>query len=165
MLSIELPMKNIIFFIAFFVSACNASEKVKVESFSNDIKQLIAFEKREEFRMLPVFPNMEVSNDALSLIFEVGNGYVDFFAGRNISIKIYGPYMRSDAEGYSSYSIVYYHPKKIKTDTKGHFKSTEIQKYWGTGYLETIVTIVDGRVMFHRTPFYYGSHAPWAEDY
>jgi len=159
-------MKKILFLIIFMVSACAASEKEKVEFFADNIRHLVASEKQMAFKELPVFPRMNISDDAVAYVFgsEEKGGFVKFF-NKNISIKIYGPYVRSDANHYRSYSIVFYNSEKINPNESGSFNSMEIQKYWGIDFLETIVTVVDGNVMFHRTPFYFGSHAPWAEDY
>jgi hypothetical protein len=160
-------MKKIIFLTLFFIISCDASEYGKVESFSENIKQLIVSKDRNKFGLIHVFPKEHISNDSLSYIFgeAVSPGVGEFLKQDQILVKIYGPYSRDDADGHKSYSIVYYDPHTIKHDNKGHFSSSEMKSFWGSAYLETVVTIVDNKVLFHRTPFYYGTHAPWAEDY
>lgn len=161
-------MRKIIFLIIFLVSACDASEKEKIEFFADNIRHLVASEKRMAFKELPVFPGMKISGDAVVYVFGSGEegdlGFVKFLS-KDVLIKIYGPYVRNDADHQHSYSIVFYDPERISPNEIGNFNSIEIQKYWGMAFLETVVTVVDGKVMFHRTPFYFGSHAPWAEDY
>ena len=162
-----MPVKIIFLIAVFFVSVCNASEKVAVENFSENIKVLISSEDRVGFGKLPVYPEEIISQDAISYVFggTDNSGFVVFSNGNKLSTGIYGPYARKDADGYPVYSIVFYDPKVIAKDQKGYFDSDQIREHWGTAFVETVVVVVDNRVMFHRTPFYYGSHAPWAKDY
>ena len=160
-------MKKLLLCALFFMGACNVSDQEKVKTFSEDIRWLIASGDRNIFAELPVFPQYSISDDALSYVFGEGNepGVGTFISKDKILIKIYGPYFENDNETHSSYSIAYYNPEKLKPDEKGFFSLSEIEKFWGVAFLGTVVTIVDGTVMFHRTPFYYGAHAPWAGDY
>jgi len=167
MFRIELPVKIILFLAVFLVTACNASERVGVENFAENIRVLVSSGDRAGFGKLPVYPGEIISQDAISYIFgEIDNpGFVAFSEAKKLSTEIYGPYARKDADGHPVYSVVYYDPKAIIKNEKGYFDSDQIRKHWGTAFVETVVVVVGDRVMFHRTPFYYGSHAPWAEDY
>ena len=161
-------MRIIIFcLILFSVTGCNASEVDKIEGFSNTVLQIMRDQDEVSFKKLSVYPNHEISNDSVSYFFGDGNkkGTAVFLKKPNVLYKYYGPYKRNDAGGNNSYSIVYYDAQQIKPNGKGFFNPVEIKKAWGTSYFETVVTVVNGLVMFHRTPFHYGSHAPWEDDY
>jgi hypothetical protein len=163
----ELPMRMLIFLAAFFIAGCNASESDEVNRFAESTLALIRSGDKTEFAKLPVFPGYKISDDAISMIFgeEGKKGVGNFLAKIKPAIKIFGPQAMGDSNGYDVYFIVYYDPNEIESNKEGYFDSFEIKKFWGTAYLETIITVVDNKAMFHRTPFYYGAHAPWAEDY
>nr|VFJ69472.1 MAG: hypothetical protein BECKDK2373B_GA0170837_12453 [Candidatus Kentron sp. DK] len=167
MFGIRLPIKIFLLLAVFFASACHASEREEVEAFADEVKALISSGDHTGFGKLPVYPGEIVSRDAISYLF--GNaddpGLAIFSKGKDIITEIYGPYAREDADGHPVYSIVYYDPGSIAKDKDGHFDPDQIQQHWGTGFVETVVVVVGNRVLFHRTPFYYGSHAPWAGDY
>ena len=161
-------MKIIIFSLIFLITGCNATELEKVENFSTELMQIFVSQDRKTFKELPVYPNYSISEDAIIYIFgndRTPQGISRFINSESTSIKIYGPYSRNDADGGSSYSVVYYDAQKLRPNEEGYFDSDEIRQAWGASYLETSLTIIDGAVMFLRTPFYYGTHAPWAEDY
>nr|VFK24168.1 MAG: hypothetical protein BECKMB1821G_GA0114241_100742 [Candidatus Kentron sp. MB]VFK30540.1 MAG: hypothetical protein BECKMB1821I_GA0114274_101624 [Candidatus Kentron sp. MB]VFK75291.1 MAG: hypothetical protein BECKMB1821H_GA0114242_101923 [Candidatus Kentron sp. MB] len=167
MFRIKLSIKIFLLSAVFSAGACHASEREKVENFADEARALISSGNRAAFGKLPVYPRKVVSEEALSYLFgnADNNRPAIFFGGKSILTGIYGPYARKDANEHSVYSIIYYDSSVMVRNEKGTFGSDQIREHWGTAFLETAVVVVDGIVMFHRTPFYYGSHAPWAEDY
>jgi hypothetical protein len=157
-------MKLFIFIAIFFISTCHASEKELVENFSSAVREIISSQNRLEFKLLPVYPDINLSNNLIEYVFKQ-EGLSGFFKNEGLLEKIYGPYNLKGSEHNNVYSIVFYDPDLINPNLKGFFNPDEIKKYWGKGYIETVVTVVKGVVLFNRTAFYYGAHAPWEDDY
>lgn len=169
----KLPMKNKTISIAFFVILFSpvtfgCSTNMLAEQYAMKIRELIMVGDEEGFRDLSCIPADCVDNDDIDYVFGTGvatSFMREFLKNPKIKIKIFGPFEYEEEFGKSSFSVIYYDPDIIRFDDEGHM-SMEIRKtQWNKGYIETLVTCVDGVCGFHRTPFYYGAHLPWAEDY
>ena len=164
MFNFGLSMNKIFCLVVVFATGCNSLEQKALNTFAVEIIQIFREQNITKFKGLAVYPDYSISDDAVAYIFGTADkeGWVDLFKNRHISTKFYGPY---DRDGHIGYSVVFYDDQRIQPNQNGYFDIAEIKRGWGTAYLETLVIIIDEEVMFYRTPFYHGSHAPWEGDY
>ncbi len=134
------------------------------------LQGIIAAGAVDEFKKIRRFLWGEMDEHETNYVFGLKGekGSVEFLGEDATAIRVYGPYSMGVPE-YDShaavYTVVYYDPDKISFNEHGHVDPVLMEKLWGDGYLETQITYSDNQWMFHRTPFFYGAHAPWAEDY
>ena len=145
---------------------CDADELTSVTRYSVGLLKILQDKNKEAFKNLQVYPGNEIMDPDVPYFFGEGDGVgiVGFLQSKGVETKIYGPY-GCEGGNTTCYEIVYYLSGLINPDTKGFFKIGDEEKYWGKGMLSTQVIVKEGQVMFYRTPFYYGAHAPWAGEY
>ena len=167
MWSLELSMKTL--FAAIVLLACCAqAQHESIEKYANRLQNIIVSGDTKGFVDLPCFPSNCIDQETTDYIFGEGGG--DGFVKRllsqsNIEIKIFGPYRYSSLPNRTEYAIMYYDPRLVKFNDSGYLSPDGRENLWWRGYVETVVTLDSGKWAFHRTPFYYGAHLPWTEDY
>lgn len=168
-----MTLRNILLAVVCFVPACATDSQFarqSAEDFALRLQGIIAAGAVDEFKKIRRFPWGEMDEYEANYVFglEGEKGFVEFLGKDAAGVRVYGPYSMGvpEYDGYAAvYTVVYYDPDKISFNEHGHIDPVLMEKLWGDGYLETQITYSDNQWMFHRTPFFYGAHAPWAEDY
>lgn len=157
-------------FLLIFLSGCTSANNQTVDEFAKTLKEIISYQKLEKFMEIPCFPSGCEAEANLQYIFGDGKKksfVLEFMQRRNIKIKIFGPYQYSEDSNYRNYSLMFYDPNIVQFNDNGFLSEADRQDLWWKGYIETVVSVSseNGEWGFHRTPFYYGAHIPWSEDY
>lgn len=144
-------------------------EELSVNEFSCLLKQDIAKGKPKYVQRYDCSPISCLGMDEYEFIFGNGteNSYVSLLMKKpSTKIKTFGPYKDEGGDDtIETYSIVFYDPEIVAFDKNGLLSELDRERFWWKGYVETIVQKNKNGWSFHRTPFYYGAHLPWAEDY
>lgn len=172
MYGIELPMRKAYLIIGFLLmstlSSCLYANGGAVVEFAERLKNIITYGEIDQFSRMSCGASRCVDKEYINYIFGTDDqeGFVKSFLGRpSIKIKIFGPYWYSDRSKGNDYALVYYDPAIVKFNSDGHLSDEDRRDLWWVGYIETVVSFHDGNWGFTHTPFYYGAHIPWAEDY
>ena len=167
MWGLELPMK-ILFLAVILLVGCAQAQDESIEQYANRLQNIIASGDTNSFVALPCFPSKCIDQDDISYIFgeDSGDGFVKKILSQpGVKIKVFGPYKYSGRPDHNEYVLMYYDPNLVEFNSDGYLSPDDREKLWWKGYVETIVTLKGDNWAFYRTPFYYGAHLPWAEDY
>lgn len=137
-------------------------------TYAERVREIIVSGNVSKFQSLPCVPADCIGIDDVEYVFgaEGDESFIRRFLKRpSVEVRVFGPFTREDAFGSSTFSIVYYDPFLVDFNESGHMNPVDRKNQWNKGYVETLVTCKDGECAFHRTPFYYGAHIPWMEDY
>lgn len=150
------------------LSACAYTDSEVVEEFAERLKKIIVDGKIDEFKQLPCSPSNCVHEENIVDVF--GSKSEESVIRRLLQnpgtkFRIVEHYGHSSGSQAKEYSIFYYDPDIVKFDDKGLLSQEDRESLWRVGYIETVVTFEEGRWSFKYTPFYYGSHLPWVDDY
>ncbi len=153
-----------------FSEVALAEERDAVEAFSIKLVEYISNNEIDEVYRLDCYPeNNDCINDhAIEYIFNKNHGeglIYSLMSDHDLKINIYGPSTYDSKHPNSTYVIAFYLPGRVSFGKGGYANVSDIEREWGKGYIETIVTVIKGKVHLHRTIFYHGAHAPWADDY
>jgi len=147
---------------------CVKAQNESIEQYAGRLQNIIISGDTGSFAALSCFPSECVDKSDIDYVFGKSNsdGSIKSFLSQfDIKIKVFGPYQYSDRPGHNEYLLMYYDPSLVKFNSDGYLSSYDREKLWWKGYVETVVTQKDDKWVFYRTPFYYGAHLPWAEDY
>jgi len=150
------------------VSSAQTSNE-QVQAFAFEVRRLIAESDISGFRQLSCVPaNNTISEEAIERIFGPSDSTSDFeriMREPMLEVEIIGPYTREDHWPNSSYMITYYTSESTPFDSNDRISDEIGRKELYKSFLEMEVTISNGTVHFHRTPFYLGAHHPYVGDY
>lgn len=155
-------------FLLVYTSACSSSGGKEIDNFAEKVIDIVVSKKVDLFDNLPCFPEDCVGEDELEFIFGTKKkpGFVSMFLSRpNIKFKAYGPITYQTDPVEEAYVIIFYDPLLVKFTSKGVLNEEDRKDFWWKGYVETVVSFQNGNWGFYRTPFYYGAHIPWVDDY
>ena len=169
MWTIELPaMKKLLLPLTLLLAGCTPGQEQSPWEFAERLRAIIASNDTAAFSELPCLPTDCIDQDAIDYVFgtDSDESYLARFLQRNdIEVKVFGPIEYADASRNSEFVVMYYDPEIVLFDSGGHMSEKDRKDLWWNGYVETIVVVKNGEWAFYRTPFYYGAHLPWAEDY
>lgn len=165
MFSFKLPTLNVFFSILFMIMvtpvyACEASAKV----FAQRVMKIITTGDVDHFMRLNCFPNDCIQSEETEYIFgssENAGFIVSFLKRDSIKTKVYGPINYNFSGDAREYVVVYFDSELVKFSSGGFLSEQDREELWWKGYVETVITVVDGEWGFSRTPFYYGTEPPW----
>jgi hypothetical protein len=164
-------MKYIQILFLFIFSPTVFSEDVEslVLSFSKKIKSAVVSSDLEAFKSLACLPTNCTNNDyTIDRIFSNVKNDTDFeriLKGNDVQVKIIGPYTYEPEWPKSSFTVIFYSASNSPFDSNGEIsEEVGVQELYKS-FLQTIVTIRDGVVGFHRVPFHLESHHPYVGDY
>ena len=156
------------------VYAWPKSDNEAARDFAVFLRRVIVEERTEDFRALPCVPNDCNGKAQTEYVFgQDGRPSVirALLTQPGIRVKVYGPLSEpsevSDVEeaDQETFVILYYDPAQVVFDQYGHLTVEEREALWWKGYVETRVARQDGVWGFYETPFYYGSHIPFVDEY
>lgn len=159
---------SVLFIVALIFSASGYANDLKVvEKFAADLIDMIKVSdvmKFEKVRCLKI----PCGNIGVEYIFgsnESSQSFKSIMSEKDISYKVFGPYTVEAEYVDSSYTIVFYSKSNSPFGPDGKINIelgfTELYRT----FLQTQVTVVEGKVLFQRVPFYLESHHPYAGDY
>jgi len=160
-----------VFFILFLSFNLAADQNDKVLEFGENLKNIIAKSDQESFKSIQCLPenNYDCSSNsyALKAIFadDKNSDFEKIMRTADLEIKIYGPLTIEEEYKDQSYVLVFYSPSNSPFGQNGYVSDEVGQRELYKSFLQTIVTLSDGVVYFHRTVFYIGRHHPYVEDY
>ena len=160
-------MKILTFLNLLFFSVFAYAENIEVMKFATTIKESVSNKNIADLKALKCYPesNNCVSERALEYIYNDNGAIHKLLSNKNIKIKIYGPYTYEAKHPNSSYAILFYNPNIVKLSENGQLSEKTEKEQWNKNLTETVVTVINGEVHLNRTIFYFGAHAPWADDY
>lgn len=166
---VELPaMRKLLLALSLFLVSCALAQEESPRQFAEQLREIIVSNDTAAFRVLPCLPSPCIDQDGVDYIFGVDgeeSGLVHLLRRTDIKVKVFGPLKYDASLSESQYVVVYYDPDIVKFDRHGHMSEKDRENLWWNGYVETVVVPHSGEWAFYRTPFYYGAHLPWAEDY
>ena len=161
-------MKSFVLLSLLFFAISAKAENSQVLKFASEIKQLISDKNTNSLKELSCYPdaNYCVSDRTLEYIFKNNNGELhSLISSKKLKIKVYGPFTHEEKHPDSSYVILFYNPEIIKFRENGLLSEKAQKEHWNKNLIETVVTVINGKVHLNRTIFYFEAHAPWAGDY
>ncbi len=134
-----------------------------VVAFANQLKSAIIAQDSAAIRMMGCVPtpNQCFNQPIANYLFGSGEGTGEigkFLNQPNVRLKVFGPYTYEHIYKNSSYVIVFFDPAIELFNENGFLKQELAEKYWNKGYVETVVTRLNGKINLNRTMFYYGAH-------
>ena len=166
---IELPtMNKLLLLLTFLLASCALAQEESSREFAERLRDIIVSRDTAAFSELPCFPSHCVDQDDVDYVFGTDGEesyLVHLLQRTDIKVKVFGPFEYSESSSNSEYVVMYYDPLVVVFDRDGLLSEKDRKELWWNGYVETVVTLDDGEWAFYRTPFYYGAHLPWAEDY
>ena len=150
------------------VSGCASAQDLSLLEFANSLKDTITSRNTTAFRQLPCFPTECIAADEVEYVFGAhgSDSYlIKLLKSPNVRIKVFGPVRYSNAEVTDVYVVVYFDSQLVAFDEAGQMSQEDRKDLWWNGYVETLVTKYNDEWAFYRTPFYFGAHLPWADDY
>ncbi len=155
-----------------FISSMSLAEEnhsEQITKFSEEIINVFSEKNSEGLNKLECLPkeNDDFCEDALVHLYgkKQPSSLVKLLRKPSVKVKVFGPYTYEEKFHGKSYLIIFYDSEAIDSDKLEMLSSQQIKKRWMKSYAETVVLFLNGKIGFHRTPFYYGAHAPWADDY
>lgn len=156
--------KNLIILFFGHLSICFAQDNhtKKIDDFSRDLIMLISNKNKCGLKKIGVFPKDEITSEAINYILggNGNDGFVEMFSKKNIVYRISEPLMDSN-ENIEYFYLTFYNPKIIKHDINGFISSDVIREHWGKNYVETLIIIIDSKIKFYMTPFFYETDTFW----
>ncbi|MCU7844165.1 MAG: hypothetical protein KZQ93_10035 [Candidatus Thiodiazotropha sp. (ex Monitilora ramsayi)] len=159
-----------IIFICLFSSSISHAGGVDeaVRDFSEKVRLIIANSDKSSFIDIPCVPMLcSNSTEVIDIVFG-GEEETDFERIMKIpelKILIRGPFSIEKQWQNKSYMVIYYDPDKPPFDDRGIIsEETGIRDLYKS-FLQMIVTVSEGKVSFHRVPFYIGAHHPYVGEY
>ena len=152
------------FILSFSIKAEN--EVLAIKLFSEDVRTLIATRAIEKFSNIPYFPESNsLSNTARESIFGIDSNFENIMKNERVKLKVYGPFTYDESLPNATYVVIYYDPKESPFDISGNISDKVGVNELYHSFLQMVVTIKNGVVYFHRTPFYIESHHPYVGEY
>lgn len=139
-----------------------------VHGFAAVLRNMIVEERRADFRVLPCFPQDCISDAQTEYVFGQGSDVSvirTLLTKPGIRTKVYGPLSEPESAEAETYVILYYDPVQVTFDQYDRLTVNEREALWWKGYVETRVARKDEAWGFFETPFYYGAHLPFVDDY
>lgn len=165
-MSIKLITSLILFSVPLTAYCCEVD--LHAMEFAEKVRRLIVSGNVKNFQSLPCVPTDCIGEDDIEYVFGTSDdeSFIrKFLKNPNVKARVFGPYIQEDGFGKSSFSIVYYDPSLVDFNKDGYMDPDDRRDQWNKGYVETRITCMEGGCAFHRTPFYYGAHIPWMDDY
>ncbi len=150
------------------------SDRETAQDFAADLRSVIVEGRIEAFRALPCVPNDCNGEAQADYVFgQDGRSSVirTLLSQPGIRVKVYGPLSElseaADAPepDTETFVILYYDPAQVVLDQFGHLTVKEREALWWKGYVETRAARRDGVWGFYETPFYFGAHLPFVDEY
>jgi hypothetical protein len=160
--------KVVLFIISILVSAiCFADPRQDIETFSKSLIGIIKDTKVDEFKNINCV-QIPCGDIGLEFIFGEKDSSAKFheiMSQKDITFKIFGPYSVESEYPESTYSVVFYSPSHSPFNAEGRISMDVGYAELYESFLQTQVTVIDGKVLFQRVPFYLESHHPYVGDY
>ena len=154
--------------VALLVLPSCAAAQQGVADFAERVRKIVVLGDVSAFSELPCYPAPCIDQEDTDFVIgpaESKSFIREFLENPRVKIKIFGPYTYDDETGEKSYLVMFYDPDLVKFNSEGQLSQEERERLWWKGYIETVVSPVNSGWGFHRTPFYYGTEAPWTEDF
>jgi len=162
-------MRKITIFILslFFTCASSANTREEIEAFALSLIEIVKSSNASAFQKVGCV-EIPCGNIGLEYIFgknESSENFKMIMSRKDVTYKIFGPYTVEPEYPGATYSIVFYSPSNSPFNATGGISmevgSSELYK----SFLQTQVTVIGGKVLFQRVPFYLESHHPYIGDY
>ena len=138
-----------------------------VERFSRSLIEIVKRSNKDEFKKIGCV-KIPCGNIGLQYIFGDNDSSAKFreiMSYKDISFKVFGPYTVEPEYENSSYTILFYSLSNSPFDNQGGINEDYGYAELYKSFLQTQITIIDGKVLFQRVPFYLESHHPYVGDY
>lgn len=146
-----------------------SNEHDGLRRFAGSIQEAIANGDPRDLHLLPCHPTPCISNEIEDyLLGDPANisPIRVLLSDSSVRVKIYHSVLDDTKSGNQDVgTIIYYRPSKVEFNKDGELSENEREKNWGVNYIETQVQRTDGVWGFRRTPFFYGAHLPFLDDY
>jgi hypothetical protein len=162
-------MKTIILFITsmlFSVSASSGDLEV-VEGFAAELIDIVKNSDVTRFKEIGCV-KISCGNIGIGYIFgdnDSSHYFKEIMSKKDITFKVFGPYTIEKEYVDSSYGIVFYSKSNSPFGPNGTIDPDVGYAQLYRTFLQTQVTVVAGKVLFQRVPFYLESHHPYVGDY
>lgn len=142
-----------------------------IQKFADSLRIMVANSDEIGFKKLSCIPDRNKdcarNPDLLNRIFagEKDSNFEKIIRMPGLNIKILGPLTIEDKWLEKSYIVFFYDESLSPFGQNGRISDEVGQRELFKSFLQTIVTIVNGKAYFHRTPFYMYRHHPYVGDY
>ena len=155
--------------LVFISIPANAGNEL-VQNFAGQILRAVKSNDRESLKNLSCYPEQDqcVTDEGLKYVLGDGSETGEIrkvLISKNIKTRVIGPFTFEEPLPNATYGIVYYNPEVVKFSKQGFMDVKVREEQWNKGYVETLVTVIKGKVYLHRTIFYHGTHLPWEGEY
>lgn len=138
-----------------------------VAAFAQQLIQIVKRSNIEEFKQIKCI-KIPCGDIASNIIFSKDSeqsNFIEIMSATDITFKIVGPYTVEEEFPNATFTIVFYSQSNNPFDSKGNINMEKGFNELYRSFLQTQVTLVDGKVYFQRVPFYLESHHPYVGDY
>lgn len=158
----------LLFFFTLLALSVEAQADVgKVTAFSKNLIQIVKSSNVEEFKQIECI-KIPCGDIGATIVFGDGKKptrFVEIMSSKDITFKAFGPYTVEEESPNATFTIVFYLPNNSPFDAEGNITMDRGFAELYKSFLQTQVTVKQGKVYFQRVPFYLESHHPYVGDY